>query len=569
MLSAATSAGRPIDIMTLLRLDPRLLHAFQILAPALPPNIPVTSVPIAQFAMVRGRAPALPPLPRPPSIEVTSVTSGNVGVGGDTPIVVVATPGVGTKSSSGAVAAAPSQPAVAGSLPASQPAANQSAHLTPATTGILPDTRHVQVDGSLTADQNSTTIVVPVSATTQAVGFSVVDASAGRPSERLQVDHVTLVDSDGIAVADVGPLVNPQTNVPTSAVTVALAHAPVGGSLIVQISGPLIASTATASGWANSGASGTTIAYVVDVQKLEAGVIGSGAGVDAASSQGGATATAGTTLGALNWTSGAETDTIAASLAGAPALEGRAPTTAPGAGDAALADGEPAGSDATLADLGGRVTLGPLASRTAAPLGPSLATLAANPAPSVDRYERALSQEIDEHDAETGAVAANRPGRGRTGAADDIARLEGSFVAIAGPGALPLKVSATAGGDRLANLDALLAALPGAPSASGVAVRSAIASDDEFAAETLLISLTATVSSSQHDRRPAPDYLTSACILALGMGLTAGPLMPDLLRLIPSRASRWRFRPNSPAAGRRAASSGDPRFGPWSSRPVR
>src|SRR5262249_54254173 len=42
-----------------------------------------------------------------------------------------------------------------------------------------------------------------------------------------------------------------------------------------------------------------------------------------------------------------------------------------------------------------RVTTGPLASRSAAPLGPVLATVLVDPAPPVDRHERALSQAID------------------------------------------------------------------------------------------------------------------------------------------------------------------------------
>jgi hypothetical protein len=234
--------------------------------------------------------------------------------------------------------------------------------------------------------------------------------------------------------------------------------------------------------------------------------------------------------------------------------------------------GELPGSDTSRsADFSGRIALGPLASRAAAPLGPNLATMMEDPAPPVDRYERALLQEIDEHDARTGegpvarSIRLDGPGEDspsidRSGASPEAGTGEGDFVAIAGLGALPLKVSATTGRRRAADLDALLAALPGA---SRGEAGLALAGDEVLAVDPLVGSPTVPASSSRADRRPAPDYVTSACILAVGMGLTTGPLIPDLLRLIPSRSSRWRLAPQVPAGPSDGTAPRDRGFGRW------
>ncbi len=118
-------------------------------------------------------------------------------------------------------------------------------------------------------------------------------------------------------------------------------------------------------------------------------------------------------------------------------------------------------------DFSGRLATGPLASRSAAPLGPNLATVLLDPAPTVDRHERALLQALDSRDAETDEdlyVTSRRTGRSDMADQNgekqgyDPAR-DGSSVTVAGLGALPLKVSAPPSGGRAADLDALLAAL--------------------------------------------------------------------------------------------------------------
>jgi hypothetical protein len=414
---------------------------------------------------------------------------------------------------------------------------------------------HVRLEGTLSTTRSSVTVVVPVDTSTQALGFSVAAPSQSDPSQRLEVEQVSLVDEDGNTVAQFGPLLDPQTAGPPDAVTLALNHAPAGGSLIVQIAAPLGGTGQTAAGLTIAGnTAGGTFAFVMDVQRLESNATGAAATGALTSSGGNLPTMRGTPIGTLNWTSNSSSADSATNTSASTDIGpgDSAPAVIVNQGSQTPTGGEIAGSDApNPGDYSGRIALGPLASRGAAPLGPNLATVMADPAPSLDRYERGLSQEIDEHDAQTGdgpvARSVQGDGLGEESAGIDQASpveerglREGNFVAIAGLGAMPLKVSATTGATRVADLDALLAALPGA--SRGEAER-AVAGDNDVAVDPLLVSLTLPVSSSQHDRRVAPDYLTSACILALGMGLTAGPLIPDLLRLIPSRSSRWRFAP--------------------------
>ncbi len=194
-----------------------------------------------------------------------------------------------------------------------------------------------------------------------------------------------------------------------------------------------------------------------------------------------------------------------------------------------------------------------------------------DPAPAVDRYERALLQEIDEHDADGGDGPAGRSGQedspaeesldpDRASPAEPSGPGDRNFVAIAGLGELPLNVSASVARERAVDLDALLAALPGS---SRSRAEPNLAADEDLAVDPLLVSLTLPASSAPTERRAAPDYLTSACILAIGMGLTAGPLIPDLLRLIPSRSSRWRIAPAGAPEHGGGIASRDRGFGDW------
>src|SRR5262249_7539635 len=77
--------------------------------------------------------------------------------------------------------------------------------------------------------------------------------------------------------------------------------------------------------------------------------------------------------------------------------------------------------------------------------------------------------------------------------------------------------------------------------------------------------LVALVGPASSDRAPppTPHFLTSAFILAPGMGLVTGPVIPDLLRLIPSRSSRWRTIRRGGSALNPGPATRERGFGTW------
>jgi hypothetical protein len=195
--------------------------------------------------------------------------------------------------------------------------------------------------------------------------------------------------------------------------------------------------------------------------------------------------------------------------------------------------------DASSAGFNVRVAAGPLASRSAAALGPSLATVLFDHAPQVDRHERALSDAIGELGSERidGIVPGRfdlaegerfTTGEGRPG---EGGRPSGSVVAVNGLGAFPLEVTAMGTGSRHANLEALLAIVPGALAYSGL--------PDQPGVDRLLLPGNAVASAAMPPpapaRRLAPDVLTVACGLALGLGLSTRPLFPDFLSYMQTR----------------------------------
>ncbi len=190
--------------------------------------------------------------------------------------------------------------------------------------------------------------------------------------------------------------------------------------------------------------------------------------------------------------------------------------------------------------------------------------------PVVDRHERGLAREIEdsESEADDGADASSerngrldesmaRAGEPRGSEASD--REVGTHVAIAGLGALPLKVPGRGYDGRGTDLGALLAALPRAPGQEDLPA--VVVGEDHDLDD--LSHVLVRPDSSAGDGRPAPDFLTAACALALGMGLTTGPLLPDLLRLIPTRSPQWHIVPAGAARFFGGSKSRNRRIGDW------
>lgn len=143
-------------------------------------------------------------------------------------------------------------------------------------------------------------------------------------------------------------------------------------------------------------------------------------------------------------------------------------------------------------------------------------------------------------------------------------------VAMAGLGAFPLKVTSFRGQAAPPDQESLLASLPGSLDPD---TRSTILAAQEYDEDEIAALLASSCQFPQGEPT-APDYLTAACGLAIGLGLTAGPLFPDILSLISSGSSRLRRgRPSTTTTGGKPSAVpgsnggiGHWRHGPLSSR---
>jgi hypothetical protein len=387
------------------------------------------------------------------------------------------------------------------------------------------------------------TLVIPVSPATQAVGVSV------RPSWELNsglapiVNRMVLLDRDGATVAEVDNLEGPRAGTPASAVTVALQDAPLGGSLLVQVSVPSVSQAGTTTVLDPAHGS-PDLPVIVDVQRQDAAIVS--APVLPSTGSGGAMAglpRGGTTVPAPSASSWP---------AASPWSEGAAnPQSLPVAdqaqGQTALE--EETGSDIESGEVWAtRVATGPLASRQAAPLGPTVATVLADTAPPVDRHDRALSEAIDGLAPEKVESEATHP--------SELARIEGyspaleaaqsedwgrrsdavTLVVHAGLAAFPLEDTSLGGEVGRVELAALLETLP--PSV-GTEEVPPIVTQAEPSLGALAVALTIP-SRDRVNETPYADNFTIACGLVLFLGFSYRPLLPDLLAMVQTHSSRWR-----------------------------
>jgi hypothetical protein len=497
------------------------------------------------------------------------------------PLIVVAAPGSSPSSWSGTPpdsvsVGANAEPALfpidGGESVSSQAVAASSVEesVVPA----LPGARHVELESTMNSLQGSISVVdIPVDPATEALGLSLHSMPGDGEGPAPVVDGIVLVDRDGDPVAQLGPLWGSQAPPPVRNVTVSLDNAPAGGNLLVQISVP---SSGSSSATGTVSASGSQLPYLMDIQRQE---MGSTPAITAAAALAGPVPSlVRSGIGALTTSSmsgqgGDSSPSTDSSLTMAAGVELNAPAIVVDQGEVITPDMESVADPAGSFNV--RVSSGPLASRSASPLGPALATVLADPAPPVDRHERALSQSIDESESDQesevrrrgleyaqieGALSPSPTGftsRSRTG---------DTGVALAGLGAFPLKVTDLHGpGDR-AELESLLATLPGSLNQEDPAT---IVAAQDFQEDDISALLASSGRSARADR-VAPDYLTTACGLVLGLSLTGGPLFPDILSMISSGSSRWRRGVPSGAAGRGRCSTPGPAggIGNWLQSPL-
>jgi hypothetical protein len=408
---------------------------------------------------------------------------------------------------------------------------------------VIPPASHVQFDSTLDGSDHEVTVRIPVGPATESLGLNLSSLDGSLGGNTPVVGQLTLVDANGSALAvsntdsgadDTGP----------QSVTVAMENAPIGGQLLVEIrtSSSQPGTTADAG---SSGAAASWIApFMLDVQRQEelpaaspsvtftGGQGALGSLVSFASAQGGFA------VGPLTATT--TTAPSVGFVAEPQAIGEQAPVPASNAATAG-------GSLDAAVSFNVRLPIGPLAARSAGLLGPDLATAQMDPAPAVDRHERALSQEIDGVSAVDASEAAqsmmlsSAPQVAQTDhhlpAAD--ARTIGEPVAtVQGGGGFLLKVTAEGAGQRI-DLGGLLANLPD-PTAADSTSRAAPGSETESPDDLVPLAMVAP-SSWSLDEPEYRNYLRAAFGLALGLGLTSGPLFSDLIASVRTRLPRWRF----------------------------
>jgi hypothetical protein len=416
--------------------------------------------------------------------------------------------------------------------------------------------RQSQIEGTLDSGEQSESITIPVGSTTQSLGLFVhSDSSAAGGAV---FGKLTLEDSAGNPIEQVGPTWGPGSG-PPQALAVALNGAPAGGRLVIQITTSENASSGPSDTGvpAASGVTGQSVPFVLEVQRLDVESTGTVLQTDSAGDSRGV-------VGSLVTTIAPSASTEASVETTASPAEGQGVSSAtdgPSVSSSSIATAAGSASG-TLDDLSGMLQTGPLASRTAGPLGPILANLGTDLTPQVDRYERALMQEID--NAGTDDVA------GDTGGAFQVAQTESPtstgallpgpgqqhradepVVAVTGAGGFRLKVTGLGGAPHAASA-ALLAALP---NTSESEAQPSVAASDSV--HDTVPELTLAAGSAATDRGDYPDFLRAACGLALGLGLATGPLFADLIASALRRAPRWRKTVRSRATTAQAAPASD------------
>jgi hypothetical protein len=407
------------------------------------------------------------------------------------------------------------------------------------------DVKRVEVTGTLSPDQTTMTFDVPVDAQTESVGVN-VQAMGGGSNAIPVIGLMALVNPAGTTMAQIGPPSGPGASV-FQGMTVQLRNAANGSHVLIQITTaePLSGSAVSSSSGTESGntaapspASNDDVSFVLDVQQQDAPTAVQVSGplvqapvlvgtlVVAPTPQGGSSVSSSTS------TASAEEDGESAPAAQSAVMTVASTTTALSA-----APEPPSGS---LDSFNVRVSTGPFASRSASPLGPSLASIDAEATQQVDRHERAMSQEIEglePVDGEQSTVwrsedtddeSSSQPG------SSGFAGMARSVVDVLGSGGFPMMVTSPGRGQQ-AQVSDLWATLPSFADSESSASSSAQAA----------ISLgegpktSAAASRSSSDSAKSPDYVKAACGLAFGLLMTSGPLFPDLIARLSRRSPKW------------------------------
>ena len=193
------------------------------------------------------------------------------------------------------------------------------------------------------------------------------------------------------------------------------------------------------------------------------------------------------------------------------------------------------------------VSVGPLVTRGSAPLRPPVGTIPGEPTPSIDRNERAFDLAALGSgaglDAELllGLTTNRSDGNGEDTPVDQATRTSGPLIALRGPGGLPVMVSSVRG-QSLIDSAAVLATL--------AAPENLPDPGQQLARLPAFPPREASGAFRRGDVVPCTDFLKAACGLMLGIGLTTGPLYPDLMALCRNFLLRRTPLANSPRQSR-------------------
>ncbi len=188
------------------------------------------------------------------------------------------------------------------------------------------------------------------------------------------------------------------------------------------------------------------------------------------------------------------------------------------------------------------VSVGPLVSLGSAPLRPPLGTTAGNPTPAINRAERAFDLiTVETADGSNAEFLLGLTTNGSDGPREDTAtvqstRSSGPLITSRGPGGQLAMVSSLRTGQYLSDPTAVLATLP-SEDHSALAQQQATAPVPPAELDTGALACS--------EEPSGTDFVRAACGLMLGIGLTTGPLYPDLMPLVRKLLPR-RVCPSSP-----------------------
>ncbi|MDG3005666.1 hypothetical protein [Paludisphaera mucosa] len=385
----------------------------------------------------------------------------------------------------------------------------------------IPWTANYTYDGTLAVDRDSTSFRIPVGPTTQMLTLAVRSDRAGE-SFVPRIDQMYLIGPRGEVLAALNG-VSFLSNATGQSFYIELHGAPTGGQLVVRLvpstgdSGTYLGDDSDSTGEDAGGGGGDVptwdaTAFHIDVQRSDAS--------PKAVSPQGSSSTGTSYVITLPVVWGDAWTGVSVATPG-----GTTPQNPEAASSARVADDGRQHKDSADFESDDEETpsvfLGPLVSRTAAPLGPVLATSTDDPTPSTDRASRTDRDSVDAFAADLDVdlmlgIKLRSEGRSAGDLAENSGGHASAMMTIRGPGGAPVVVSGLRQDDSQQDADALAANLQRQ------------AEEGALLAEALEAPTTSDDAARKGEIARA-GLATRAVGFLIGLGLASGPLYPDLV----------------------------------------